>query len=55
MTDKNVVFNCDTFTNEGVAGDFAVTTHLGVLLDLNKCTDLRLGSDFTTVEVDELR
>ena len=55
MTNEDVVLNRDSFADEGVAGDFAVFSDPGILLDFNEGADLRIGSDFTAVEVDELR
>jgi hypothetical protein len=36
-----------------MTGDFAVVSNLRVLLNFNKCADLGVVSDFTTIKVNE--
>lgn len=53
MTYENVVLDGHALTNEGMARDFAAVAYLGVLLDLDKGTDLCLVSNLTAIKVDE--
>ena len=54
VPDKDIVFNGDAFADEGVTGDLAAPADAGILLDLNKCSNLRFIADLASVEVDEL-
>ena len=54
VPNEDVVFDRDPFADEGVAGDLAALADAGVLLDLDKGADLRLVSDFASIEIDEL-
>jgi hypothetical protein len=54
VTDKNVMFDGDTFADEGVAGNFTVFTDLCAFLNFNEGAYLRIIADFTAVEVDEV-
>jgi hypothetical protein len=38
-----------------VTGDLAAAADSGILLNLDKCADLRLVSDFASIEIDEFR
>jgi hypothetical protein len=53
VPDKDVVFDDYTFTNETMARDFAAPANGNVFLDFYECTDLRLVSDFASVQVYE--
>ena len=55
VSNKDLVFDRDPFTNEGVARYFAPPADLGILLNLDKCPNLRLITDLATIEVDEWR
>src|SRR6266568_2759659 len=53
--DDGVFADGHAFTNEGMAGDFAVLSDRCVFLDLNKRSNLRVISNFTAIQIDELR
>src|SRR6185436_7698089 len=53
VTNEDFVFERDAFTDEGVAGNFAATTDLRVLLDFNERSDFGFVTDFATVQIDE--
>ena len=55
MPDKDVVFDDYTLTDEAMARDFAAPADGNVFLDFDECTDLRLVSDFASVQVYEFR
>src|SRR5262249_38389678 len=46
---KDVVFDLDAFTNEGVARDLASAPHSGILLNFDKRCDFRFVADFAAV------
>ena len=51
MPDENAGFDGDTFTDKGVAADFATISNLCALLDFHKRTELCLVANFATIEV----
>ena len=53
MTDKDFVFDCDTFADEGVAGNFAASANFCAFLNLNKGADFRVVADFAAVQIGE--
>src|SRR5690349_11196592 len=54
VSDEYVVFNGDSFTNEGMTGNLAAPSHAGVLLDFYKRADLGLVPHFAAIQIDEL-
>src|SRR5271157_5485936 len=53
MTDEDVVLDGHSLADERVARDLARLANFGILLHFDKCADLCLISNFTTVEIDE--
>ena len=51
MTDEDFVFDDHAFTDESVRRDLATRTDRGVLLDLDKGSDLRVAADRATVQI----
>ena len=51
MTNKNLILNGHTFTNERMARNLAALADLCVFLDLDKCSDARIVAHLTTVKV----
>ncbi len=54
MADEDVVFNSYTFTDESVAGNFAVASHDSAFLDFNERSNFGAFADLTTIKVDEV-
>ena len=54
MSDKDIVFDIDTFADEGVTRNFAASPDSDVLLNFDECTDFGLITDFATVQIDEI-
>src|SRR5256885_1162489 len=54
MADKDVVLNNDAFTDESVAGNFAVASDESAFLDFNERADLRALANLTTIKIDEV-
>ena len=54
MADKDVVLNNHTFTDESVAGNFAIASHDGPFLDFNERADLCALANLTTIKIDEV-
>src|SRR5580698_2546248 len=54
MTDEDVIFDHDSFTDKAVTGYLAALPDCGVLLNLDERADFRLVAYFTSVKVDEL-
>jgi hypothetical protein len=54
VADESVVFDRDSFTDEGVTGNLAVLANCGILLNFHECPDFGVVSNFATIEVDEL-
>src|SRR5262249_16778279 len=52
---KNIILNCDAFTNETVGGDLAAHTNFGTALNLDECADPAVISDRTAIEVYKIR
>ena len=55
MTDKNVVLYNNAFTDKRVAGNLAALAHGCILLDFDERADLRLVSNFATIEINKFR
>src|SRR5215469_14924401 len=55
VADKHVVFNINAFADKRVARDLTIAADRGVLLNFDKCTDLRVSPNGTAVEIDEFR
>jgi homogentisate 1,2-dioxygenase len=54
VSDKDVVLDGYAFADKGMTGDLAAFADISVLLYLDKGSNLRLVSDLTAVEVNEL-
>ena len=54
VTDKNIVFDDDSFTDERMARNLAPASHGRIFLDLDERTDLGFIADFATIQIDEL-
>src|SRR5207253_3675520 len=55
VPDKDVVFQGHALTNKCVTRNFAARPDSGVLLDLDKRSNLGLVANLTTIEVDETK
>src|SRR6059058_1933902 len=55
VTDKDVVFQGNAFTDECVTRNLAARADSGVFLDLDKRSNLGLVANLTTIEVDETK
>ena len=55
VPDKDVVFQGHAFTNKRVTRNLAARADSGVLLDLDKRSNLGLVANLTTIEVDETK
>ncbi len=53
VADENLVLQRDSFTDEGMAGDFATVADFGAFLDLHKSPNFYVVPDLTTVQVGE--
>ena len=54
MADKYIVLDRDSFADEGVTGNLAVTSNLRILLDLYERADLGLITDLASIKIDKL-
>jgi hypothetical protein len=54
VTDENVIFDRDPFTDEAMAGNLTVLTDCGIFLNLYECPDLGVVAYLATVEVNKL-
>ncbi len=54
MTDKDIVFDEHTLTDERVALDFTILATLDALLDLDERANLRIVPDFATIEIHKI-
>jgi hypothetical protein len=55
VTYKDTVLYIDTFTDECVARNLAILSDRRVLLNFDESADFCVISDFTTVQINELR
>ena len=55
MSDENIVFDGDTFANEGMRRNLTPTSNDGVLLNLDKGSDFGIVAYRATVQVDQFR
>src|SRR3989441_7351361 len=55
VAQENIVFNGHPFTDEGMAGNFAIPADLGAFLNLDKSAYLGVVANFATIEIDEFR
>jgi hypothetical protein len=53
VPDENFVFERHAFANKGMTRDFTTVPDFCALLDLDKCADLYVVSNFTTIQVDK--
>jgi hypothetical protein len=53
VTDEHVVLDRNPFANKRVAGDLAVPTNFGVLLNFHKRADFGVIADFAAVQIDK--
>jgi hypothetical protein len=51
VADEHIVFDHDTFTNEGMAGNFAIAAHGRIFLNFHKCSDGGVVANFAPVEI----
>src|SRR6202790_2043255 len=55
VADEDTVFDVHSFADEGMAGDLAVLSNSGVLLNFDKGPDFRVVINFAAIEIDEFR
>ncbi len=53
MADEDIILNRDAFAYERMAGDFAVLSDRGVLLNFNKCSYFHVVADYAPVKINE--
>ena len=53
MSDENLVFNGNAFTDKSVAGNFTPLPDGGALLDFDKSADASFIADFAAVKIHE--
>src|SRR5438552_4908090 len=54
MPDEHAIANGDAFADERMAGDFAIASHYGASLDLDKCPHFGAVPDGASVQVHEI-
>ena len=54
MPDENLILDRHSFANEGMTGNLAILSNGRIFLNFDKCSDLRVVSDFASVEIARL-
>jgi hypothetical protein len=55
VANKDAILNGYALADKGMARNFAITSNVRILLDLDKSPDLCVVADLTTVKVDKFR